>query len=312
MAVSPGAVLYGWVALIRSRLLATLVPLLALLLALPAQADKLSLWRIRTSSATLYLLGSIHAVKADTYPLPAPMEAAFAQADTLVLEVDMSRLSPQEISRAIARRGHYPQGQTIRDALTPDTWRALSAWLDTRNIAYSGIAHTRPWLLAINIQMGALQRLGYDPAYGIDRHFYQEARRAGKRIEALETWQQQIGLLSDMPAKVQDVELRATLASLDHTRKDMATLVDAWRHGDVDRLYSLYMRDAHSDPQLDRWMTRLTVDRNERMAAKIRGYLSKGGHWLVVVGALHMGGPRGLVKLLGASYPIRQIGKASP
>src|ERR1700722_8988748 len=42
-------------------------------------AVKLFMWKIEGSQGTVYLLGSIHALKPGCYPLPSEMETAFAK-----------------------------------------------------------------------------------------------------------------------------------------------------------------------------------------------------------------------------------------
>ena len=39
--------------------------------------DKTFLWRVSSKTTSVYLLGSIHAMKEDSYPLPPAMESAY-------------------------------------------------------------------------------------------------------------------------------------------------------------------------------------------------------------------------------------------
>lgn len=278
-----------------------------LVLVLPqAEAHPICLWQIHSKGAEVYLLGSIHAVRRDVYPLPAPMEVAFRQAGTLVVEVDTNRLSPQRIARAMREKGTYQPPDTLDAHLSPATRSALAAWLKRRNIDPAALAGMKPWLVSLKLEMRELARLGYDPALGIDRHFLDEAALTRKPVEELETWEGQIDLLSSDPPAVQDLELRATLQELPHADAQIRALVAAWQRGDADGLWRLATSSSRRYPGLARQMRRLTTDRNRRMAVKIRGYLARGGNWLVVVGALHMGGPDGLVKLLGKDFRVVQ------
>lgn len=311
MTAWPGPVQFGWAGLIPRKRIAGFVLILSVLVAQAASANKLSLWEIRTHSATLYLLGSIHAVTPDLYPLPAPMESAFRASDTIVFEVDMTKVSADEIARDMRDRGRYAASESLDQALQPETAKALHAWLDKRGIPFASVAHIRPWLLSIQLEMAQLERLGYRPELGIDEYFLKRAKREGKQVRQLESWQQQLDLLADNPPAVQDAELRATIAELPSTEVDIRQLVAAWRKGDANRLFRLSMKAEENYPALRAWFTRMTVARNRRMAAKIRGYLTEGGHWLVIVGVLHMGGPQGLIDLLGQDFVVHQLDSAS-
>ena len=61
---------------------------------------KSCLWKVTSKTGTLYLQGSIHALKADSYPLAPAMEEAYTASRTLVLEVDMKEMtSPENYSQ---------------------------------------------------------------------------------------------------------------------------------------------------------------------------------------------------------------------
>ena len=55
-----------------------------------AQEGKSFLWRVRSNTSTLYLLGSIHFLKQENYPLNPGIEKAFAQSNFLVVEANIS------------------------------------------------------------------------------------------------------------------------------------------------------------------------------------------------------------------------------
>ena len=63
--------------------------LILILAAASAVAGPLFQWEIRSETATITLVGSIHVGKADFFPLAAPFEDAFTAADALAVEVNM-------------------------------------------------------------------------------------------------------------------------------------------------------------------------------------------------------------------------------
>ena len=67
--------------------------ILLLILAQPAYAanDKGIFYRAQRDDVQIHLLGSMHVASADLYPLRAAMETAFGAADTLVVELDITR-----------------------------------------------------------------------------------------------------------------------------------------------------------------------------------------------------------------------------
>jgi uncharacterized protein YbaP (TraB family) len=59
--------------------------------------------------------------------------------------------------------------------------------------------------------------------------------------------------------------------------------------------------------QLADQLTRILDTRNHEMAKKIRNYLQTSSEYFIVVGALHMGGPNGLIALLSEDHEIQQV-----
>src|SRR5688572_1604548 len=75
----------------RAAVLAAFLASLALGPSAAAQTGgKNFLWKVQKGAAVLYLAGSVHALSADVYPLPAAYQRAFDASDTLVEELDFN------------------------------------------------------------------------------------------------------------------------------------------------------------------------------------------------------------------------------
>lgn len=62
----------------------------------PGKTDALSrnsLWRVTSEDNTVYLLGSLHLLRGEHYPLSNVIEKAFEESKVLVLEVDLGVMS---------------------------------------------------------------------------------------------------------------------------------------------------------------------------------------------------------------------------
>lgn len=277
------------------------------LLAGAVQAQDICLWQVEGGKSRVYLLGSVHVYKASGYPLPGPMEAAYRAADTLVLEVDMNSVAPGTVSRLLQDRGQYKGNDSLANHLSEPTRVLLDDYLAKHHMSPADVAGVKPWLLALRIQMRELSDEGYAAGSGIDEYFARQAAKDGKPVRQLETFESQIDLLALDTPQIQDLALRATLEDLDQSGEQVAQLMAAWREGDIDRMYAFATQSASRYPLLAGQLQRLVVARNHRMADKIRRWLGAGGTWLVVAGALHMGGPQGIVKLLGQEYKVTQL-----
>ena len=60
-----------------------------------------------------------------------------------------------------------------------------------------------------------LQKLGFDPNYGVDRYLAERAVKSGKTMVGLETAAFQIGLIDQLPERDQESMLRQSLKEMD-------------------------------------------------------------------------------------------------
>ena len=81
---------------------------------LHAEEGKHSLWKIKTETNTVYLLGSVHVLKAEHYPLAEPLEKAFVDSRTIVFEADMSAMTDPLAQLGLLSKGALPEGETLR------------------------------------------------------------------------------------------------------------------------------------------------------------------------------------------------------
>jgi uncharacterized protein YbaP (TraB family) len=288
-----------------------LVAFLAVLLGcshIATAAKPISFWVLESEQAKVYLLGSIHVMRPDMYPLPAPVEAAFLESDLTVFEVDMRDSTGIVADRLMQQKGFFAGHETIYTQLAEETLVLLKAYFQSNNIDIGQFEQVRPWMLSVNVGLIELRKLGFDSAKGIDLHYQQKARKAGKPVLALETFEEQIELLSGDSPRVQELGLKLALQYRDEAPEFIDVLIKAWAKGDAEAMYDASASDYERHPDLAEQFERLLDQRNEKMAVQIGRFLADTDKtYFVVVGALHMGGEKGLLKLLGESYDIRQI-----
>jgi uncharacterized protein YbaP (TraB family) len=147
----------------------------------------------------------------------------------------------------------------------------------------------RPWLAGLTLAVAPLLKAGMDPAHGVDKLLKAQMLAAGKPVDGLETAEQQIRFLADLPADVELEFLRSTLRDVDKGSTELTTLIDAWKNGDVATIARIEDEDlAQHAPEL---YQRLLVQRNQAWATKITAMLRKPGTFFIAVGAAHLAGP---------------------
>lgn len=266
------------------------------------------LWKVGDADNHLYLLGSFHVLKAGDYPLPASIDAAFADAERVAFEVSPAEMRSPELGRKMLAAGLADDGRSLQQRVGPATWRKLEAYCAKRGIAAANLQRFEPWMASLMISLGEATRLGYAPDKGLDQALIDRTLAAGKPGTGLETADQQIAALAGMTDAEQEQALLEALDDVDGMQARMDELHDDWRRGDVvaiERLMTTELRDQY--PAL---YQRINVARNDAWLPKLRAMLDAPGHddTLVIVGSMHLVGDDGLVaKLRKAGYRVERL-----
>ena len=263
------------------------------------------LWKATRGSSTLYLVGSVHLLTKDYYPLDPALDAAFSDSDLLVEEVDIGEMMATENQFNMLMEGMLPSGQTLDKVLSPSTFAAVSKRIDGLGLPVEPLKRLKPWLLAITLLGMEWQKAGFEAELGLDRHFYDRAKAQKKAVQGLETVAFQISRFDEMTNEEQERLLTETLKELDTQRADVTRLANAWRSGDVATVERIVLQDLKSEPKL---YQRLLVDRNRDWLPKVEALVTRGNRPFVVVGAAHLVGADGLLAMLRArGFTVEQL-----
>jgi uncharacterized protein YbaP (TraB family) len=270
-----------------------------------AAAGRNFIWKIRGKQTTIYLVGSIHMLTKDYYPLDPALDSAFKDADLLVEEADLGEMLGTDAQLGILMRARLPTDQSLDKVVSPDTYAKVSKHITERGLPMELMKQFKPWMLALMIEQFEWQKAGFDPSLGLDKHFYDRAQTEGKTVQGLETADYQISLFDGMTPQQQDRMLADTLKEIDTEIGNVTKLTEAWKTGDTASIERIVLADLKDDPEM---YQRLLVARNRAWMPKLEGLFSRPGHAFVVVGAAHLVGPDGLLSMMKAKgYTVEQL-----
>ena len=269
----------------------------------PAPA-KSCLWLVEKSANKVFLLGSLHVLKSSAYPLAVEINRAYAASQRLVFETDIGAMMDPAIQAKMLELGVYPEGQDLFQDISSSTRRKLEEKLNELGLPPTYFSRFKPWFLAVTLTTLELQRLGFNPMYGIDLHFYGKAKGDEKEIAFLESVDFQLNLLGKMNTGDQKSFLDQTLKDLELSAQLADDMVAAWQNGDADELHALLFKSFEDHPGIE---NRLLTQRNKNWIRQVEVMLKEPKTTLVIVGAGHLVGPEGLVKLLkDKGYTVKQ------
>ncbi|QOY61947.1 TraB/GumN family protein [Lysobacter sp. H21R4] len=266
------------------------------------------LWKVSDRNNAVYLLGSIHLLKEDDYPLSADVDAAFDDAAQVVFEVSPEELGSPEASLRFRQAAKLPDGRTLSDLISPRLREKLHRLLARQGGSLDQVNRYSPWFVNLSLMLGLSHSLGFSPELGVDQHLMQRALEAGKPTAGLETIDDQLRALADSPMAEQIIGLEDFLDRPQEMPGELADLHQAWRAGDVPGLEAIALSEMMV--RTPRTYQMVNVDRNRAWLPLLREMLDGSGrdNVLVVVGAMHLLGNDGLVALLEhAGYTVERI-----
>src|SRR5213595_3046975 len=89
-------------------------------------ASRNFIWKVTGKQNAIYLVGSIHMLTKDYYPLNPALDSAFKDSDLLVEEADLGEMLGAEAQMSVLLRGRLPTDQTLEKVVSPETYAQAS------------------------------------------------------------------------------------------------------------------------------------------------------------------------------------------
>jgi len=274
---------------------------------------KCCVWRVTNAKAPFYLVGSIHALGKNDYPLPGPYEIALKDSKRFLFEFDPNR--HVEFEKKFEAAGKYPPGQDIRSKIQPD----LLAWLrkniftvepDARRGKREQVTNFdsefgyKPWWIAQHL-VGPVTYSRSSLSHGLDNYFVDHAIREKKEIAGLESVDEHVAVMGGLSDRDSEFILRDTLEEPGNAEKEFSKMHKAWLRGDTDALWA---GDSHLRKRAPWIAARFVDNRNVKWIPRIEKELKRGKPTAIVAGALHFAGPNSVIRLLEKrGYTIEQL-----
>ena len=263
-----------------------------------------TMWEIQGGKNRAYLLGSIHIMPENAYPLDTKIEEAFNESDVLVVELDATAVDQAQVQAFIGKHGIYTGGNSLKKALPEELFATIVEKSSELGLSEAQVNMFKPWLVSLNLTMGALQKIDIKSELGVDMHFLNKAKEREMKILELETVTSQLEALSSLSESVQEDYLEYAISEYDSAGENFTEMLQAWQNGDTGKLYELskgeMLKLAEEMPGIEDYYRRLFTQRDREIAKKIKGFLEdeQDQTFFIIIGAFHMVGDDGLIRVL--------------
>lgn len=298
-------------ALVALALPVALVPAAAIAQAAPAVAPSPTatvdadpaLWAVSDADTTIYLFGTVHLLQPGLGWFDEGVAKAFDASSELMLE--LADPSGPDTQKAVMARAMATDGRTLSQRLTPDQRTRLDGFLERHKMPMAALDPLQPWLAGITVSIVPLMAKGFKPEAGVDTMLRNAAIKAGKTVTGLESSDEQVGFLANLPEAAQIDLLMSSVESGEQNAAMVDTIVAQWAKGDADGVGKTLNAALEPYPEVaDAMLTR----RNANWAVALQERLKKPGTVFVAVGAGHLAGKDSVQSMLAArGLTVRRV-----
>lgn len=244
-----------------------------------------ALWVVKDKDTTIYLFGTIHALKPQLSWFDSAVRKAFDASGQLVLEIPLP--TPEQAKAVIGPLAMDTTGKPLTQKLTEADRKVYAAAMAKLGIPETAFDRFEPWFAAVTLAQIELQKAGFNAGEGVEVALNAAAKAAGKPVTGLETLEQQLGYFHSLPQDEQIAFLIASAKDIDTFNASINAMLDRWKAGDAEGLSKLMNEDLSGQPHLYQV---LLAERNARWADWIDNRLKTPGTVFIAVGAGHLAG----------------------
>lgn len=262
-----------------------------------AKLEKSLLWKVTGKGIKpSYVFGTIHMIGADDFFWDKSMQKAFKKTKKLVMEMDMS----QQMAMAMQMMKLAPMkgGETLKDLLSEEDYKTIETYFTEEAKSPQakltfGMAQTwQPMLLQSLLYMEMID----GPVKAYEMELTAKAKEADMAFGGLETVADQMAVFNSIPYKQQAeglLEMIQNLKKGEGGENEFAKMVTFYKAQDVDGMLEAMQGDldemGNQEDMLD--------NRNLKWIPQIVE-TSKETPTFYAVGAGHLGGEKGVIRLL--------------
>lgn len=253
------------------------------------------LWEISSdSSKTSYLFGTMHLMREDDFFFPDTLKTLVRSSDLLVMELNGEIFEPSIIDLMILEEGEFFDffSEEQLDSIYVFAEENLSM---PKDLFRTSFAKMKPFIVS---QVFAMFQMNENDTVTADTRshemeFNEISLDNNIEVVGLETAKEQITLFDDLPKAVQTEMLMEQVRGT-RTITGFNEISELYLKQNIDSLYH-FIHDG--DSYLADFENTFLTARNKNWIPKIEAQM-KEKRVFIAVGAGHLGGPEGLVRLL--------------
>lgn len=256
-----------------------------------AGEDSALFWSIsKQGEPAGFLLGTIHSEDPRVVDFSVEFMDRVTSNQVYAMEMVPNLPTLQQLTEFM----HYQDGTTLESQMGVERYRRAREALENYNIPEDWVRRMKVWAVMITLSAPPPET-----GFIMDFSLSLRAAGAGMKVVALETLEQQLSFLENMPLEQQLILLDQALEESATVRDVHKQMVDSYMKGDLTSLTALTDAQMSTVPPevKDYFMVHGVEMRNLTMRDALLLQMQE-NRVFAAVGALHLPGPAGLIQLL--------------
>ncbi len=265
-----------------------------------------ALFKVEKNGTSSYLFGTVHVGDASMKGLPEKVTKAIDQSEQVVVEVDISKLTPLQMQQRSMPFMMLKDGKTLQTELSKQNYNKLKDYFAKKSIDIAMFNGLKPWAVMVTMMQIEFQNAGFSDQTGIDKQVLAYAKKQNITIGELETLEQQLQMFDGM-ALLSNEMIEETFEQLADINTYFIKLVSAWKNGDMNTLTEYYNMSFDESNYGEISEQVMLVNRNNKWVEQLVPRLTN-EKLFIAVGALHLPEQHGLIKqLTDAGFTITRL-----
>lgn len=247
------------------------------------------LWRVTHADGPVsYVFGTMHIADPRVLGVIERVTPALEQTVRFAREVALDPAAMATVREAM----FFQDGRTLSGVAGEELFGLTARHLEGHGLSAAVVDAMKPWaaLTTLSTPSGI-------PGQPLDALLARAAQAAGKDIVALETAAEQVAVFDALTLSQQIEKLREAACHYERFQADLEELIARYEARDLAGLLELTLR--YTDEEQALFLDTLIWERNERMVERVIPMFATAATF-VAIGALHLPGPRGVLRLLEA------------
>ena len=261
-----------------------------------------------------YIVGTYHLAPSSFADSITGMKSAIEGTQQVCGELDlMDAFQPENTARMMKAR-MLPEGVTLSSLLTAEQLERLNALLlevmgsNLKDEAFAAqVENITPVALSTTLSLTAYMKEmpSFNPMDLIDNHFQTLALQNGKSVKGFETVDFQMGVLYDVPLEKQVDDLMCLVDNFEEAQKMANRITTAYFTQNLQQIDEVLEEESEMNCGTTEEDEETLIYNRNRNWVEMMPEMMTEQPTLFVVGAAHLCGEKGVLKLLeGAGYTV--------